>query len=213
MKKSIHITLLLAMSLSAASHTFMEGKTYEFAEKDLLVVINEKINNERPQLQARLDEAKERIRGNIENYKPDDLNKLPPATQDRVFYPDMTYTLEMDIPDAEGRIIYPKGYSYNISDYISLPYEIVVFDATDPKQLAWVIENEYHTKAGELLMITDGQPFKLMREFKKPVYFALNKVQERFKLEHTPSKIIQMGNKIKITEVCLSCTKPEEIKK
>ncbi len=43
----------------------------------------------------------------------------------------MTFTLGNDIPDGKGGVLYPKGYAFNPSNYLSLTSLLVVIDSDD----------------------------------------------------------------------------------
>lgn len=206
MVRLLAIPLLLATALGAQVLTVGNGgKVYEFAEKDILVEIRDSLDKNQDEIKQKFEVAKKKTVEKMKHYRLDGLNVLPPAKADRVFYPDMTYVLEKEIVGPDGNVIYPKGYSYTITDYVSLPFEMVVFNADDPAQVAWVKAKKLNKKLGEVLMISGGSPVDAMKELKCPVYFALNKLQQRFSLQHTPSRIVQIGSKIKVTEVCLTC--------
>ncbi len=44
----------------------------------------------------------------MQNYQPANLHALPHATVDRTFLVNMDYTVNQDIVDGEGNILYPK---------------------------------------------------------------------------------------------------------
>ena len=50
------------------------------------------------------------------NFTPEDVNEtkaIGPARKDRTFLVDMTYTVERDIKDDKGNIVYPAGYTFD----------------------------------------------------------------------------------------------------
>jgi hypothetical protein len=69
-------------------------------------------------------------RDKAQNFKPDNPVSLEPAKQNRTFKVHMSYTLEFDIPDGKGGVLYPKGYSFNPLDYVTYPGVLVVIDGT-----------------------------------------------------------------------------------
>lgn len=109
------------------------GNTYPITEPDALQEIQEKaktINVNKHMNKAKLEKkAKE--------FKPADLSVLKPASVDRSFTVDLTYTLDFDITDGKGAIVYPKGYTFNPLTYIKYNKTIVVIDGNSKKQLEW----------------------------------------------------------------------------
>ncbi len=119
MKKSVLAIMFLTGILLAASNVCGEimdlgtvGRVYPIAEKDCLNEIREKAK--KLDWEKIRDESIEMAK----NYKPENLVKLPKATQDKTFLVDMSYTLGNDIPDKDGKIIYHKGYRFNPLEYI-----------------------------------------------------------------------------------------------
>jgi hypothetical protein len=211
--KSVVLVSVLSAMIHAGVSVMEEGKTYEYAETDLLEAIEQRIEGKKPEIDAKVETFRSQAKERAESYKPKDQIALPRTTKNRVFKPSLVYTLDRNIYDAKGNVVYPKGFSYKISKYTSLPYEIIVFDGTDPKQKQWVIDNNFHTQLGQVLMITDGRVFELSRELKKPVYFAINKLQERFELKNVPCRIKQIGEEVTVTEVCVTCEDAMKIDK
>lgn len=149
------------------------------------------------------DTAKNRIK----NYKPEGIKPLTPAKKNRVFYPDLTYTLDRDITDAEGKIIYPKGFTFNPLKYAHLSYGIVVINGKNPTEVEWFKNSKYANTIAYRLLITDGNYYKLTKELNQNVYYCMPQIQERFQLKHTPSIIIQKGDKMEVREICLGSNK------
>ena len=205
--KILYLSLFFVFVTSTHCQVFVEeeGKTYEFAEMDRLEAIDQRVIEKKPYIEKKIDEFKAGAREKMEAYQPPEQIHLPRATANREFRPSTMYTLEQNIYDAEGKVLYPKGFQYRVSKFVRLPYEIVVFDATDPAQKEWVIKNNYHKQLGQMLTITDGRVFELQREFNKPVYFMINKLQERFELKKVPCIIKQVGDDIIVNEICINC--------
>ena len=59
---------------------------------------------------------------------------MQPARKERTFLVDMTYTLDRDIADEKGNVVYPKGYTFNPLDYITYPGTLVILDGNSPTQ-------------------------------------------------------------------------------
>ena len=107
------------------------GAVYPIVEPDALEEIRAKA--------ARVDWKKvfnkEKMTRGIREYQPRDLVKLPAARHARTFLADMSHTLDMDIPDGKGGILYPRGYTFNPLDYVNLTRTLVIINGNDQKQV------------------------------------------------------------------------------
>lgn len=179
------------------------GKTYPFAEKDMLLEISDYIKNNKTQIEEKWKMESAKMKEKAANYKPDGIPKLPKAKKNTFFYPNMNYTLDVDIPDKDGKILYPKGFTFNPMKYVKLPYTIIVIDATRSEEVEWLKKQEITDYATYRIMITDGSYSKLGKQLKTPIFYAMPKIIERFKLRATPSIITQESQGIKVQEICL----------
>jgi len=173
------------------------GATYPIAERDALEEVEEKVKG------VNWSEyfSRQRIERAVKRYKPD-IKHLPEAKENRTFTVDMTYTLDFDISDGKGGILYPKGYTFSPLDYVLLPNTIVIINPLNKKQLEWFRE-EYNKNVRVTLLITDGSPMELMEVFKRPVYFANNLILEKFKVNALPAVISQKGRFIEVSQVSI----------
>ena len=199
LSKAVFITSLLTSVY--AQHIFYDGKTYDFAEKNLLDEIQQYIKDNKSKINKQLNIYKKQAKSKIDTYKPQSI-KLPMATKTRVFYPDMTYKSEFDIKDQNGNILYPKGFKVNPLKYVTLPYEIIVIDATIPQQIKW-LKKQFLNTTKYKIMLSDGNYKDVSKDLNQPVFYLTSKIIDRFKLKKTPSIIKQIGQKIEVKEVYL----------
>jgi len=74
------------------------GETYPVVEPDVVAELKQQAGNRK---RLTDDEFLERMK----KYQPADLHHLPRATEDKTFFVDMTYTLEQDLVDGNGKVI------------------------------------------------------------------------------------------------------------
>ena len=174
----------------------VSGRTYRIAEPDAMAEIKSAA--------ARADWKKfmsrEKVAQRIKHYRPADLRPLPPAKADRSFLVDMTYTLDMDIPDGKGGVLYPKGYSFNPLEYIPLAITLVVLDGNSLDQLNWFIRSAYADDLRTRLIVTDGNYYDLIEKFDRPVFYLPAEMTSRLKLSAVPSVVQQQGKKMLVRE-------------
>jgi len=209
MKKNLMVVIFLIGTVMVASNVCGKikdlgtvGRVYAIAEKDCLNEIREKAK--------KLDWDKIRKEGieEVKKYKPEDLVQLPKATQNKTFLVDMSYTLGNDIPDKDGKIIYPKGYRFNPLKYIDYPITLVIIDGNDNNQVDWFQDSKYAKDYRVRLLITDGYYVDLRQKLKRPVYYANRLIVERLQLDRLPCIVNQKGVHMEVKEIAIESKSP-----
>ena len=167
------------------------GNIYRIAEPDARKELEDKAASS--DLKERI--KKEEIANKIKRYRPSNVVNLPPAKKDRTSLVDMTYTLEFDIPDGKGGVLYPKGFIFNPLDYIPFSRTIVVLNGAAENEVDWFMASEYYRRTDVLVLVTDGMWKELMHRFKRNVFYLTEPVRTRFRLSSTPSVIVKKDNK------------------
>ena len=175
----------------------MYGTTYPIKERDSLEEIEERAS------QVNWDEIFSPARKGelIKNFKPKDLVPLPRVEEARVFSVDMTYTLEFDIPDGQGGILYPKGFTFNPLDYLNYKKTLVFINGADREQVDWFKKSEYYKNLNVKLLITDGFYYYLREEMGIPVFYSRELIVNRLQLKAVPSVVRQTGQYMEVTEI------------
>ena len=117
-----------------AKHLGVAGKLYQVVEPDIATELEQ-------QAVAKNHVEEDEFLNRVRTYQPEDLHPLPRATEDRTFLVDMTYTLDQDLVDGNGKVIYPRGFTFNPLDYVSFPGGLLVIDGDDPSQIKWFRAN------------------------------------------------------------------------
>jgi len=136
----------------------------------------------------------------MKTYRPARLHTLPRATADRTFLVDMTYTLDRDLMDADGKVIYPRGFTFNPLDYIPFPGNLVVIDGQDASQVKWLQDSPYFESHRARLLLSDGHAAKLIETLRHPVFYLTDDIAERLKLRAVPSVVVQKDGKLQVWE-------------
>ncbi len=191
---------LLLASTAAARDLGTFGAVYDIVEKDALKELEEKAKS--------VDFSKAVDRNALvkkaKNFAPDDVKEMKaisPARKDRTFLVDMTYTLERDLKDDKGNIVYPSGYTFNPLSYVAYPRTLVILNGKRPEHIRWFEESSYAKDAQVTLLLTDGSYSELSRSLKRPVFYASTKLIEVFKIQAVPSVVRQSGAYMEVTEV------------
>jgi len=177
------------------------GPVYPIAERDAHEEIEEKARS----VDWNKIIAREMNENRIRNYKPKESVSLPRAAADFVKMIDLTYTLDFDIPDGRGGVLYAKGFSFNPLDYILYPRTIIILNGSDRGQVEWLKASSFLRKLNSTLWITEGSYYDLSRELGRSVYFVSAQLVERFSITAVPSIISQQQNMLEVREVCIDC--------
>ena len=207
-KHKIIPTILLASTLSlfGANIKFEEtnGATYDIVEKDVIELIHKHINDNKEDIDKRLEVAEKQLKEKTLSYRPKDLSiKLFPAREDKIFYPNPEYILDRDIKDANGKVMYPKGFKFNPLHYISLTDKYVFIDYEAKEQVQWLLKNNFHKELSTKIIITNGKVFDAMKQFKREVFYVNDLIINRFELSNTPSVVQQEQDRIRVEQFYL----------
>jgi conjugal transfer pilus assembly protein TraW len=195
----IAMMVMLVASAAHARELGTVGETYAIAERDALAEIEEKAKG--------IDWSKMIKRNSIEAYDgPADRASLPRAAKDRSFPVDMTYTLQMDIPDGRGGVLYPKGYTFNPLDYVTFTRTLVVINGNDPEQVKWFAASEYKGRVDVMLLLTEGPYRSLGKKLDVPLFYADSTIIERLRLSAVPSVVRQEGRNMIVSEFAVPRT-------
>jgi conjugal transfer pilus assembly protein TraW len=192
---SLIVPLMLCQP-AAAKDLGTFGAVYPVREPDALMEMKAKA--------AKADWGKyldrEKLSGKIREYRPKDLVSLPAARHDRVFLADMTYTLDRDIPDGKGGILYAKGYTFNPLDYVFFKRVLVIIDGNDKRQVEWFIRSAWRKDMNAMLLITGGSWFKIGERLKRPVFYADRLLVTKLGLRFVPAVAVQKGRFLEVRE-------------
>ncbi|MGB3222838.1 MAG: hypothetical protein WBB23_08550 [Desulforhopalus sp.] len=175
------------------------GEVYQVVEPDIAVELRQQAI-EKNQIDE--DEFLERVK----TYQPEDLHHLPRATEDRTFLVDTTYTLDQELVDGNGKVIYPRGFTFNPLDYVSFPGGLLVIDWDDPSQIKWFRKTPYATDHRVRLLLAGGYAYKAIEQLKRSVFYLTDEIAERLQLVAAPSLILQKDNILQVHEILV----PEE---
>ena len=145
----------------------------------------------------------ERLRSAQARYQPANLQALPRATKDATTMVDLTHTLEQDVQDANGQVLYPAGFTFNPLRYVSLTGALVVIDGSDPEQVAWFKGSPYGSNRRALLLLSGGLAAALRDELRRPVAYLTEDIARRLQLGAVPSVVVERDNQLVIREVFL----------
>ncbi len=175
----------LMMAQWALGDSVTVGQTYPILEPDALEEIKARA--------GQINWQQEFATANIAWSAKDGLPLVrAPADRTRQVIP--TYTLEFDIRDQTGQLIYPKGFQFNPLDHITLPYRIVVIDTQD---LEWA---KARLRQTDMVILTHGDFERASQALERPTFLLDERTRTRLKLEFVPSIVEQSGRVLLINE-------------
>jgi len=196
---TVIVVLAVTPALGMIKNLGVVGETYPIVEPDVVVELKEQAAKTK---KLSDDEFREQMK----SYQPEDLHHLPRATRDRTFLVDMTYTLDRDLLDGDGKVIYPRGFTFNPLDYVSFSGGMLVIDGSDPMQVKWFTETPYANNHQVRLLLSGGYAYKLIKELKRSVFYLTKEIADRLQLAAVPSLVIQKDDKLEVREIMV----PEE---
>ena len=143
----------------------------------------------------------EQLRNAQARYQPANLHVLPRATKDTTTRVDLTHTLEEDVQDANGQVLYPAGFTFNPLQYVSLSGALVVIDGSDPEQVAWFKGSPYGANRRALLLLSGGLAAALRDELQRPVAYLTEDLAQRLQLRAVPSVVMEHDQHLTVREV------------
>ena len=198
------VALLVGASVAQAADLGAIGPTYGIGEPHLLNFIEQRLRDKERsgELQQLIEQAQ--ARGIDAVKRPQAVSGLQPTATARTFYFDPSFTLDRNITDSRGQLLFAAGTRKNPLDVVSLSKHLLFFDARDRRQV---------TRAQELLaryagkvkpILTGGSYLDLMKVWRIPVYYdQQGTLTQRFGIRQVPALVSQDGLRLRIDELVL----------
>ena len=162
------------------------GRTWPIAEPDALAEIEGKV--------ATLPSDMSKAFGPRDKWTALKAASLGEAGADRVRSVIPFYALEFDITLPDGKTLYPKGFTFNPLDYVSLPQRLVI---VHPRDLGWALKQARFT---DFILLTAGDALDLSERSGRPLFILEERVKERLGLIVAPVIVAQQGKKLVLNE-------------
>lgn len=120
----------------------------------------------------------------------------------RSWYLDPTYRLTNDIKDAFGNVLFKNGTTVNPLDFLGLRQNWLFFDATDTTQITRAKQLLKHYDGKLKLILVQGKPFELSKEWQLPVFFDQGgTLIRRFGIKAVPAILSQENKRLRVDEI------------
>lgn len=191
--------LCIAFSNAYAKDLGQLGKSYPIAEPDLIETIKAMLAEK--QANGELDAMHNDLKENGKRFVRRPPGKpLPRATDYRAFAIDPTYTVPEDVKDAEGRVLYKAGFTFNPLEIKPLTRTLCFIDGDDPDQVKWLDEFCGDEVSFKRILI-NGDYIEVTNNTKARIYFDQNGfLISHFRIQAVPAVVRQSGGLLYVEE-------------
>ncbi|MEM6415483.1 MAG: conjugal transfer protein TraW [Pseudomonadota bacterium] len=161
------------------------GAVYDIIEPDALLEIESAVAGK----SITLDDF-----GDSDHWSATQSQRLAVAQKNRTRDVIPWFSLPFDIPNPEGGILYPQGYTFNPLEYVRLPNTLWI---VREDQLEWAFEN---SGTFDMIILSGGNALKQSNQRQHPVFMLESQLSARLNLEFAPSKVWQDGTVLKVQE-------------
>lgn len=177
--------------------------TWPVKEENPVVFIQNQLKNMEASgtLAAAQQELAHRVEQKVRNGPS--LN-IPDTQIPREYEYDPSIIVQNDIKDHLGRVIHAKGTRVNPLDHVSMPYELLFFNANSEAHLQWALEKHAKAETKPMLILVAGSAFALDEQYEPSFYFdQAGTLTQKFGIQQVPCIVRQAGKKLMISEIKL----------
>ena len=212
MTRLIILILIISPTVAFATDFGKQGQTFKILEEPFIQMMKNRM--EKVDMEAEKEKIQTRAKHKVENPTP--VQGINPATKDRIFYFDPSYTLDKDAVLPCGKILHKAGATVNPLEHIELNRRIFFIDGSNHEQVEWLkiqlqipspkINNQI---IEDRVILVGGSVFKLKEELGEThadkVYFDQSgELTIKFGITASPAIVTQEGLLLKIAEVLLN---------
>lgn len=196
------LCLTVVPAFALASDLGVVGPIYEIAERDLIEVMKERFR--RLEQTGEMRKLEERYKAKVVDAveRPRPIPGITETQTARTYFVDPTWTLDRNVVDEKGQVLFPAGTRVNPLDYAPLTQTLLFFDQRERSQVSFAKRFLAEAKARVKPILVGGEPLKLMRQWKREVFYDQGGVlSRRFLLKQVPALITQDGNRLRVDEI------------
>ncbi|MGA1846214.1 hypothetical protein [Deferribacter abyssi] len=201
-KKIFILIFVLSINSHAVVNLGTVGKTYPIVENDFYEWIVKQVKKNTGKI-PKID--KNKLYDLVDKQLYVDFD-LPDAKEHKIREYEPVYVLDHDIKDQSGNILYPKGYSYNVFDYVTFTRKYFFLNAEKKEQVAKYLE---YSRVNGLVqpIVVKGSLSYFYETIKKyqnppiPAGRASKLMLEKMFVKRLPSVVYQKGKKLIVEEL------------
>lgn len=188
------IALVIAavfIAASAEGQTTTIGRTWPVIEPDALTEIEARVAKQPANIADRF--------GPRQGWSAMRSAILEVAHKDRKRTVIPFHALDFEIRLPDGKLLYPKGYTFNPLAYVSLPQRLVV---VHPQNIDWAMAQ---ARPSDWILLAGGgqanaDPIALGEKIGRPLFILEERVKDRLGLAVAPVIVQQVGQKLELHE-------------
>lgn len=197
------VTLIIP-SLARASDIGTIGPVYPIQEPHLLDFIRQRLQEKERSGELKKLEEQARARGIDAVTHPKPVAGIKLAETARTFYFDPTFTLDRNVLDDKGKLLFPAGTRKNPLEIVALSKHLLFFDARDKRQVTRARELITFYRGRVKPILVGGSYLDLMKSWRAPVYYDQQGVlTHRLGITQVPAIVLQEGLRLRIDELVL----------
>lgn len=187
------------VAATARGQTATIGRTWPIAEPDALSEIEARVAQQPPNIAEQF--------GPREGWSAMQSAVLAVARVDRKRTVIPFHTLDFEIRLPDGKLLYPKGYTFNPLAYASLPQRLVV---VHPRDLGWALAK---ARPVDWILLAGGEkasadPVALGEKVGRTLFILEERVKDRLGLTVAPVIVEQVGHKLELSEFAVELQRP-----
>lgn len=205
MNTRLSTSLACCLLAGAASATDLGalGQTYPIREQSFLEQIQSRLRalEASGQMERMKREAITRNAERVNNPAP--VAGLSTGTRKRTKYFDPTFTLDRNVFDHEGRLLFAAGTKKNPLEVVAWTQRLLFFDARDPRQVASARALIARYGEGTVKpVLVGGSYLEFARQWKLRTYYDQGGILVRkFNITQVPALVYQEGMQLRIDEL------------
>ncbi len=195
MKTKYLIYIIILLSLNSLALDFgVKSHTFEILEQSFFSMMLEKLS--KVDIDKHNIEINKKIIDKAQNPASTNLPRCKKSTSHII---DPSMTLNQDIKDHNGKVLFKAGTKINPLSQISIE-EIVLINGNDESQVKWYKQN-YRNKVNTLILL-GGNYESLKKELSSELYFdQKGEWVKKFKIESLPALLVQEDKSIRVHEI------------
>ena len=195
MKTKYFIYIIILLSLNSLALDFgVKSHTFEIKEQSFSSMMLEKLS--KVDIDKHNIEINKKIIDKAQNPASTNLPRCKKSTSHII---DPSMTLNQDIHDHKGNILFKSGTKINPLSQISIE-EIVLINGNDESQVKWY-KQKYRNKVNTLILL-GGNYESLKKELSSELYFdQKGEWVKKFKIESLPAILSQEDKIIRVHEI------------
>lgn len=180
------------------------GPVYPIQEPHLLDFIAKRLQEKEGSGELKKLEEQARARGIDAVRHPAPVAGIKPTETARTFYYDPTFSLDRNVLDDKGNLLFAAGTRKNPLEIVALSKHLLFFDGRDKRQVMRARELISFYSGRVKPILVGGSYLDLMKSWGTRVYYDQQGVlTRRFGIKQVPAIVSQEGMRLRIDELVL----------